>query len=613
MCGIAGFIGVGDRLDLEMMSEAIKHRGPDGEGYFCDEHYPVHFAHRRLSIVDPEGGSQPMWSTDGKLCVIFNGEIYNHIELKAELTKAGHKFTTHHSDTEVLLHGWREWGHKLPEKLNGMFAFAIWDETKRLVFLSRDRFGEKPLYWSSQRDNFYFASELKAITSHRQFNAEINPLALKKYFAYGFIPAPSALYKHCYKLRPGHWLEFDLSSSTVREQNYWAFRINVIENPPSFEEAVEHTKDLLLRSVKRRLMSDVPLGVFLSGGIDSGIAAAAMCKFLDPCNVDTFSVGFREESYDETNYAKLISSFLGTNHHIAYFDFEEAKRTMKEVLSRLDEPMADPSLLPTYFLSLFTRNHVKVALSGDGGDELFAGYDTFSALRIAQLYNILMPKSFHKGLRTLANLLPISDSNMSIDFKIRRALSGLNYNEEYWNPVWLAPLEKSQIIDLFHENVHEDDLYSEVRALWNETKSKSIVDKTIEYYANFYLSSDILTKTDRAAMLNGLEARSIFLDNELVDYVRCLPHSYKFDGRIRKKILKSTASELLPESIITRPKKGFGIPLKSWMENIDVNSQNTLGLNSEFISEMSRTHKTGRDDNRIGLWSWHVLKLGNFI
>lgn len=613
MCGIAGFVGFGNRSDLIKMSEAVKHRGPDGEGYFCHKHYPVHLAHRRLAIIDPEGGAQPMWSSDRQICVIFNGEIYNHVELKSELIKAGHKFVTHHSDTEVLLHGWREWGKKLPEKLNGMFAFAIWDERKRLIFLSRDRFGEKPLYWAYQKNNFYFASELKAITSHSNFREDLDKLALKKYFAYGFIPAPSALYKDCFKLRPGHWLAFDLQSSTVSEGNYWTFRVNSKENPPSYEEAVEHTRELLLRSVKKRLMSDVPLGVFLSGGLDSGIATAMMCKFMNPSNVETFSVGFCEPSFDETKHANLISSFLGTSHHISTFNFSKAKKAMGEIVSKLDEPMADPSLLPTYYLSSITCKNVKVALSGDGGDELFAGYDTFSALKIAKLYKMLVPKTVHKGLRTLANLLPISDRNMSIDFKIRRALSGLSFREEYWNPVWLAPLEKSEIIDLFHETVHEDDLYSEARSLWSETKSKCIIDKTIEYYANLYLTGDILTKTDRAAMMNGLEVRSIFLDNDLVDFTNSLPSSYKFDGRVRKKLLKSVANDLLPRSIIRRPKKGFGIPLKTWMSDINVDSQNHIGLNSDLISQMSSLHKASKTDKRIGLWSWHLLKIGNFI
>lgn len=613
MCGIAGFVGRGDKVDLENMANAIRHRGPDGEGYYCDSKNHVYLAHKRLAIVDPEGGVQPMWSRDRTISVIFNGEIYNHKELRAQLVDAGHEFSSDHSDTEVLLYGWREWGTALPEKLNGMFAFVIWDVSSRRLFLARDRFGEKPLFWAWQKDNFYFASELSAIVAHRKFDKKINYLSLKKYFAYGFIPSPNAFYKDCHKLRPGHWLEFDLQTSRFKDSCYWAFRIETESAAPSFEDAVETTRNLLFQSVKRRMMSDVPIGVFLSGGIDSGLAAAAMCHFMPPAEINSFSIGFNEASFDETPQAQLIANALGTNHRTSVFDQDTAKNLISSITSRLDEPIADPSLLPTYHLSKFTRKDVKVALSGDGGDELFAGYDTFAALNLGHLYKKMMPNKVHKGIRCLADLLPKSNANMSFDFKVRRALMGLDYGAELWNPVWLSPFAKSEIEDLFHEATHPEELYSEALTLWHQESSKSTIDRSLEYYMTFYLTDNILTKVDRAAMMNGLEARSIFLDNDLVDYVRYLPSTYKFDGRIRKKILKYAADGLIPKSILSLPKKGFGIPLKLWMISLNVDSANQLNLNQELIQAMIHKHQSGKDDHRLALWSWHLLKSGGFI
>lgn len=610
MCGIVGFIGAGDKNDLDRMMAAIAHRGPDGDGQYINGDNAIHLGHKRLSIVDLDGGAQPMWNEDQTVAVVFNGEIYNHQSLRRELEATGHTFATDHSDTEVLVHGWEEWGQDLPGRLNGMFGFAIWDSRKKVLFLARDRFGEKPLFWAKQGNSFYFASELAAIAGHRQFKAAINPLSIKKYFAHGFIPSPNAAYKDCHKLPAGQWLKFDLASGNIDCQPYWRFRTAPNPTPPSLDEAAEEIEHLILQSVKRRLMSDVPLGVFLSGGIDSSFAAAAMCQHQNADKVLSFSIGFREKSFDESSHARAMASALKTRHHEDILDMDKAVAIMEDVLGRLDEPMGDASILPTYLLCRFARQKVTVALSGDGGDELFAGYDPFAALKPAAFYHAVMPGVAHKTMRSLADLLPKSAANMSFDFKLRRVLQGLDFGPELWTPVWMAPLEQADLEDLFNEPVNIEDIYSEVLTLWREDPSKNTVDKTLEYFSNFYLPDDILTKVDRAAMLNGLEARSIFLDNDLVDFTLGLPADYKFDGKTRKKVLKKAGERLLPQDILNRPKKGFGVPIKKWLADMDLTPEgvSAIGMDETKCRQRIAGHASGRQDHRLFLWSWRVLQ-----
>lgn len=610
MCGIVGFVGEGDGGDLSRMLQALAHRGPDGQGTYIDSEKAVHIGHARLSIVDLADGQQPMFNADQTICVSFNGEIYNHQELRGELEAKGHRFRTAHSDTEVLVHGWAEWGEDLPLRLNGMFAFAILDKSRNSLFLARDRFGEKPLFWAQQNQTFYFASELSAIAAHTGFQARYNSLALKKYFAHGFIPAPHAAFQDAHKLPPGCTLTLNLQDHDLQIRPYWRFRIGQMEQVPSLEEAAEEVHSLFMASVKRRLMSDVPLGVFLSGGVDSSYSTAAMCQMRPPQDVKSFAIGFNEASYDESPYARAMAEALNTDHHEEILDIHAAQNLMSHVLGLLDEPMGDPSILPTYLLCRFARTKVKVALSGDGGDELFAGYDPFAALKPAALYHAVMPGFAHKTMRSLAELLPKSSANMSLDFKIRRVLQGLDHGPELWNPTWLAPLEVGDIEDIFNEPVATEDLYSEVLNLWHEDEHKNTVDKTLEFYSNYYLPDDILTKVDRASMFNGLEARSVFLDNDLVDYVRCLPTHYKFDGKNRKIVLKKAAQRLVPESILNRRKKGFGIPLKAWLADMSIESAGAeaFGMETQKVASFISDHQSGQRDHRLFLWNWSVLK-----
>ncbi|WP_417783947.1 asparagine synthase (glutamine-hydrolyzing) [Terasakiella pusilla] len=609
MCGIVGFHGKGDAETLKEVTNGLSHRGPDGSGYAFDDEKSLYLGHRRLAVVDIQDGHQPLWSADRKLCVIYNGEIYNAPELRRELERYGYTFLTDHSDTEVLIHGYRHWGEALPEKLNGMFAFAIWDVEKQSLFLARDRFGEKPLYWGRQGDLFLFGSELRVFKTHPEFHVEIDSLGLKKYLAYGFIPAPYTFYKNVQKLSAGHRIWYNLATQDVELSTYWAYEIQRDTIAPSIEEASEQFLELLRGAVKRRMVSDVPLGVFLSGGIDSSSVAALACELSPEEKVRTFSIGFDDASYDESAYASEMATFLGTNHTTEVFDLKRLMTMTAEVLGKLDEPMADPSLLPTFALSQMTRKHVTVALSGDGGDELLAGYDTFQALNVAQSLEKLMPNCVRSPMLRLIDLLPKSQKNMSFDYKLARALGGIGHGASVWHPQWLAPASLEMINDLLNEPTSREELYQDAISHWEKCQSTSLVDRASEYYVRFYLQDNILTKVDRASMLNSLETRAVFLDTQLVDYIQTLPADLKYRNKVRKFILKEAVKKVIPESILNRPKKGFGIPLAEWAKelSLDVSRLEELGLCSGPATLWRTKHISNKKDYRLFLWAWYVL------
>ncbi|HLB34136.1 MAG: asparagine synthase (glutamine-hydrolyzing) [Verrucomicrobia bacterium RIFCSPHIGHO2_12_FULL_41_10] len=615
MCGIAGFIGSGDRVVLERMTRALAHRGPDAEGFFVEEGRGVHFGHRRLSIVDLAGGAQPMATSDGSLVIVFNGEIYNQAELRAQLVAKGYQFQSDHSDTEVLLYAYREWGEGMLDKLNGMWAFAIYDQQKGSVFLARDRFGKKPLYYFHRPEEggvFAFASELTALQYHPQAPRHQSLLALKKYFAYGYIPAPHSLIEGIYKLPGGYCGRLDLATGTWRSWRYWEYRLEPCQRdlPDDGGKAWgEELLERLDRAVKRRLMSDVPLGVFLSGGIDSSAVAALAARHLPAGRLKTFSIGFTDPSFDELPYARQMAAHLGCSHHEEILDLEMAKNLLPGLLARLDEPLADASLLPTWLLSGFTRRHVTVALGGDGGDELFAGYDPFRALHSAELYSKMVPKVLHPALCMLAAHLPVSHHNMSLDFKIKRTLRGLSYPPSLWAPVWMGPLDLPEINEFFGDKNTPEEIYSEAIEAWEAAGSEADqVDRTLQFFTRLYLQDDILTKVDRASMLHSLEARSPFLDLEVVDFARRLPNSVKLRGGVTKWILKKALEPLLPHDIIYRKKKGFGVPIGLWLKDgflIPIEPKTPAG--KKFFNKRLQSHQSGKSDERLFLWAQYVL------
>ncbi|MCI0654908.1 MAG: asparagine synthase (glutamine-hydrolyzing) [Methylococcaceae bacterium] len=592
------------------MNDKLVHRGPDAEGFWHDAERGVYLGHRRLAIVDITGGHQPMWTRDGQLGLVFNGEIYNHQILRAELKSLGYVFESDHSDTEVLLYGYRAWGVNLASRLNGMWAFALYDVAGRRLFCSRDRFGKKPFFYSHAGGALVFASELSAVLRHPCAPLSQSRTALRKYFAYGYIPAPHSLIEGVRKLAGGHSLLYNISTDTLKVWKYWDFVLEPFEHaPPNAEEAwAEELRTLLDKAVQRRLMSDVPLGAFVSGGIDSSAVAAFAARHVGQDRLKTFSIGFEEASFDESRYARNVAEHLGTEHYADILSMEKARALLPEVIDRLDEPMGDSSLLPTYLLCQHARRHVTVTLGGDGADELFAGYDPFRALRWAERYDRLVPRPAHAAIRHLMARLPVSHRYMSLDFKIKRTLRGLSYSPRFWLPVWMAPLAPDELSAFFGEPVDPEEVYSEAIEQWDACRSPNLIDKVLQFYTKLYLQDDILVKVDRAGMMHSLEVRSPFLDIELVDFARRIPAAYKFRHGQTKYLLKKALEPVLPTEILYRRKQGFGVPSGRWLKDESFFS-GTRGqtFNAGFVMKARLNHRQNREDQRAFLWNTRVL------
>jgi asparagine synthase (glutamine-hydrolysing) len=616
MCGIAGFVGRGTAADLQVMSDSLKHRGPDGDGAWSRPAEGVFLAHRRLAIVDIEGGAQPMATRDGQLVVVYNGEIYNHIELRAQLESLGHFFQSDHCDTEVLLHGYRQWGEDLASRLNGMWAFAIYDCGRRRMFLSRDRFGQKPLYYTFQNGAFAFASELGSLVRHRQVQSSVSILAIQKYLAYGFIPAPRTLYESIYKLPAGHNLFVDAAINSPLAppvlRSYWDFRLepSIEMADRTVEDLAEELRSLLRRAVDRHLMADVPVGLFLSGGIDSSTITRFATEYSGGRGVRSFCVGFDAGDFDESAHAELVAQEFGTQHNHASLTLAGFEPIVREISRRIDEPQSDCSLVPTYLLCQVARRDVTVALGGDGADELFCGYDTFRAVRLARHYAKIVPRPVHEAVRTAAALLPTRYGYMSFDFRLRRMLRGLSYSPELWNPVWLGPLGPAEIAECFYEPADPESLYSEAIELWEGCGSAHPIDRTTQFYVKLYLQDGILTKIDRASMWNSLEIRSPFLDTTIVDFVRRLPRGMKLRRSQTKYLLRQAMRPLLPPRVLSQKKHGFPFPAGEWLRNGHLQEDSFRpidGQKLEFVKQRLYNHRRGESDERLFLWSQWAL------
>lgn len=613
MCGIAGFIGAENPTALREMADALAHRGPDGEGFLSDKQRRVHLAHRRLAILDIGGGIQPMTLANGSLTVIFNGEIYNHRSLRSELESRGHRFATSHSDTEVLLHGWVEWGEELLIRLNGMFAFALLDRQRERLILARDRFGEKPLFWTIKSGVFVFASELGALTKHPSLKGtSVDRLAIQKLFAHSFIPGTRTPLAGVQRLRPGSWLELDLSQighaslPAPTERSYWQFSILPDAAPAGTEDDWAAELDYLLgRSVSARLESDVLLGLFLSGGVDSSAILVHAAETRDARTIDAFSIGFTEASFDESRYAERMAKLVGCNWNVRICDLEAVRSELVPLLEKIDEPMGDSSVVPTSMLCKFTARSVKVALSGDGGDELFAGYDPFKVLGLARAYDRIVPRKVHQAISVLACRLPPSERNMSFDFKVKRGLRGLGLKPSMWNPAWLGALASSEISELFEDEIDPEALYEEAITLWERSDARDDANRTLEFFTNLYLPDDILVKSDRSSMLESLEVRAPFLDNDVVEFARRLPIDVKLRKGVSKWILKHSLRNRLPEDILYRAKKGFGAPIARWLRELPMPASPQMSfLNQRVLSRRWADHAARKSDDRGALWIW---------
>jgi len=543
------------------MMKKLTHRGPDDTGDYQSINENIFLGHCRLAVLDIEGGSQPMWSFDGDCVIVYNGEIYNHLDIRAELLAKGYRFRTHHSDTETLLNGYLEWGTNVLERLNGMFAFVVYDKRNRSFFGARDHFGQKPLYYAARRDFFAFASELRALIEHPAIRPEIDRLALKKYFAHDYIPAPNTIFKDVAKLTAGHYFQYSTKEGTLVTKKYWEYRI---EPEGAFDEKEndEQLRDLLQRSVKDCLLSDVPIGILLSGGIDSS-TIATLASSVTKVPVRTFSVGFEEASFDESTHSQYLAERIGSEHEVSTLSQRRAIEILPSVLSRLDEPLGDASLLPTYLVCEHARRFVTVALGGDGADELFAGYDPFKALYWAKSYFKIIPKALHNWLTRTAQWLPVSHRNMSLAFKIQRFLRPLQLPAHFWAPLWMSAMSIEEMEQLFQEPISPEEIFSEAIAAWNSCPSSNLVDRLTTYFVQMYLPNNILTKVDRASMMNSLEVRVPFVSRAFAAHILPLPVAAHYDERAGKALLRQAMAGVLPEPVLTRKKQGFTRPWRT--------------------------------------------------
>jgi len=614
MCGIAGYLGQGDQGTLEKMTNTLYHRGPDDKGFLLDGNLAM--GHRRLSIIDlSEVGRQPMTSEDGSIILILNGEIYNYRELRKEL-KGQHKFVSQ-TDTEVIIHLYEEIGVKVFSKLNGMFAIAIYDKKKKQLILARDRFGKKPLYWGQFGETFLFASELKAFLKHPSFKKELNIEALNKYLQYEYIPTPHSIFKGVYKLEPGHYLEFD--GQNIGKQKYWdvAFRKSDI----SFNDTLSKLDSEIDKATKTRLVSDVPLGIFLSGGLDSSTIAYYAQKNSQQ-KIKTFSIGFSAKSFDESNYARQVAKYLGTEHHEQILTAKDSLDFIPQIADLLDEPMADASIVPTYLLSKFTKQNVTVALGGDGGDEIFFGYDTFVAQRYADIYQ-RVPYFIRSLIAKASSSLPTSFSNISLDFKLKKFTQDFEGHSDYRHMRWLGSFDKTRRSNLFLDNIWQDlknkNEFDDIDNYLKDISELGKYDRLAYIYLKTYLMDDILVKVDRASMFNALEVRAPFLDYHLVDFINSLPIDFKLKGKNTKYILKKLMADKLPKDIVYRQKKGFGMPMADWLTkdlkplaqqllNADKIKQEGL-FKSKYIEELLNNHFEHKQDNRKLIWTLMVFEL----
>ena len=537
---------------------------------------------RRLSIIDLEGGDQPMSNETDTVHVVFNGEIYNFVELRDTLASCGHRFRTR-SDTETIVHAYEQWGDDFVNHLNGMFAIALWDEDRARLVLARDRAGIKPLYYAHANGALVFGSELKALLKSGLVPRELDYQALGQYLSLEYIPAPASIVRGVRKLRPGHVLT--ASMDHVSERAYWDLSLAQSESDPlpgSVDDHVHAFREVLRRAVNREMVSDVPVGVLLSGGIDSSTVAAFMTQAADE-PVQSFSVSFAERSFDESRYARMVAAHLGTRHHelrVTPADLFEALPTITGIV---DEPFADPSIVPTYLVSRFARERVKVALGGDGGDEMLAGYSTLQAHRLAPLYRML-PEPFRRAVvERAAERLPASPRYMAFDFLLRRFIQGADAPPWRRHQMWTGSLFGESKAAVLHPDVRGATDEGKFEATLADTAAASGATHPLNriLYQDFklYLEGDILAKTDRASMATSLETRVPFLNFDILSHLERVPVALKLRGLTGKFLLRRAVNDLLPESIIRRRKRGFSIPLAVWL-NGDLRS-----LVAEYLNE----------------------------
>ncbi|HEX3280226.1 MAG TPA: asparagine synthase (glutamine-hydrolyzing), partial [Pyrinomonadaceae bacterium] len=604
-----------DRALLARMCAAIRHRGPDDDGFYFNG--AVGLGMRRLSIIDVAGGAQPIHNRDKSAWIVFNGEIYNYLELRAQLENLGHTFYTN-SDTEAIVHAYDQYGKDCPKHLRGMFAFAIWDERTQELFLARDRVGKKPILYAQLNGQFIFGSEFSALLQHPDIGKDIDFAALNHYISFMCVPAPLTAYRDIRKLEPGHSLRYRKGEITI--ERYWqpdfSHKLDIDER-----EAGEQAIKILRDAVKVRLMSEVPLGAFLSGGIDSSAVVALMSE-ESSAPVKTFSIGFEEQDFSELHHARRVAEHVGADHH-EFIVRPDALEVLPILVEHYGEPYADSSAVPTYYVARETRKHVTVALNGDGGDESFAGYERYAAMRLAETYHRIPAVLRDTLLRQAIDLMPSSESKRSRLRDVKRFVEAASLPKVERYLRWISVFNSQAKQDLYTDNFkRETSAYpaaSIIDQWFARANGSGIVDATLLADIMTYLPNDLLVKVDIATMANSLEARSPFLDHHVIEFAASLPEKYKLRGLTTKYLLKKVLKQLLPAENLTRRKMGFGVPIGHWFrgklqpylrETILSELALKRGLfRPEVVKRLVELHTRGERDYSSQLWSLLMLEL----
>jgi len=619
MCGITGFVNAGgravDRSILERMNCAIIHRGPDEDGFYVKEN--VGLAMRRLAIIDLAGGQQPIHNADRTKWLVFNGEIYNYQELREDLIKRGHTLYTR-SDTEAVLHLYEEFGVDCLQYLRGMFAIAVWDDVDKSLFLARDRVGKKPILYSHQPNgDLIFGSEFTAVLEHPSVTREVDMQALDSYMSYLCVPAPQTAFKSIRKLEPGHWMRW--KDGRVETKRYWlpkfGPKLKITE-----EEAIEETTRLMRESTRLRMISEVPLGAFLSGGVDSSIVVALMAQ-ESSSPVKTFSIGFEEQDFSELKYARTVAEHVGAEYH-EFIVRPNALEILPTLVEHYGEPYADSSAIPTYYVAKETRQHVTVALNGDGGDESFAGYERYMAMEIAEFYRRI-PRWLRSALiEGPVNMLPTSELKKTRIRDVQRFFTSANEgrNERYFR--WMSTFKPAVKPDLYTSDFKAQlttDASGVLDQWFDAANGSGILDSTLLTDQMTYLPNDLLVKVDIASMANSLEARSPFLDHNVIEFAARLPESIKMNRMRPKHLLKKVAAQLVPREVIYRRKMGFGVPVGRWLRGEmsgflrdSLLSQAALSrgvVKPEKLRQYVDEHISGKFDHSFQVWTLLMMEL----
>jgi len=609
MCGICGKISLNnepiDKVLLKNMISCLSHRGPDDEGIYIKG--AIGLGHRRLSIIDLSPlAYQPMSNEDGTIWIVYNGEIYNFIDLREDLIKKGHVFRSK-SDTEAIIHSYEEYGIECLKYLRGMFAFALWDEKDRSLFIARDRVGKKPLYYLHSQNAFVFASEIKSILQDESFLRKPDHTAIHHYLTYQYVPSPWTAFEGIKKLPPAHYLV--LRNGQVEIKRYW--KLSYLPKHRMKEEDLgDEIIERLRESVRIRLISDVPLGAFLSGGIDSSAIVALMSGIMDE-PVKTFSIGFKETAYNELHYARMVAERFRTNH-VEFVVEPKAIDIIDKLIWHYNEPFADPSAIPTYYVSKLAREHVTVVLNGDGGDENFAGYGRYAANEFSRMMHRFFPPSVAKAVLPLVMILPHGKDPTNFFWRLKRFLQEYVKTPELRNGHWLCHFTTEMKNDLYEGDFLKQfshvDSFDLLLDKYKEAEADSFLDKTLYADVMMYLPDDLLVKVDVASMANSLEARSPFLDHEFMEFAAKIPSELKLKGRTTKYVLKESLKGILPDEVLYREKMGFGVPIDHWFRNElkDMAYDIILGerARSRGYFKTSALKKI-LDEHSSYKWNWH--------